>query len=79
MASLCPLHVLMRISPLPPAASVLLRVRVACARGVFAFRLSSNMKRGKKAEEEATAAAAENDPDSGIPSRSLILRCTNGN
>lgn len=45
---------------------MLLRVRGVCVRGVFASRLSSNMKRGKKAEDEATAAAAgENDPDSG--------------
>lgn len=36
-------------------------------RGVFAVRLSSNMKRGKKAEEAAAADAdaADNEPDSG--------------
>lgn len=53
--------------PLPPqAASALLcvlAVRAVRVRGVFAARLSSNMKRGKKSEE--AAAAAENDPDSG--------------
>lgn len=46
----------------PPAASALLCVLAVRVRGVFAARLSSNMKRGKKSED---AAAAENDPDSG--------------
>lgn len=47
-----------------PAASALLRVLAVRVRGVFAVRPSSNMKRGKKSEEAASA-AAENDPDSG--------------
>lgn len=43
----------------PPAASVLLCVRVVCLRGVFAVRASSTMRRGKKAEEATSD--GEND------------------
>lgn len=47
----------------PPAASVLLRVRVVCQRGVFAVRASSTMKRGKNAEEATSD--GENNTASG--------------
>lgn len=45
-----------------PAASVLC-VRAVCLRGVFAVRVCSNMKRGKKTEQ--AAADGENDSGSG--------------
>lgn len=45
---------------------MVLCVRVVCLRGVLAVRVSSSMKRGKKAEEAAVE--GENDTASGTTS-----------
>lgn len=56
----------------PPAASVLLCVRVACLRGVFAVRASSTMRRGKKTEE-ATSDGENDTSTSRHPTSKMAL------
>lgn len=59
----------------PPAASVLLCVRVVCLRGVFAVRASSTMRRGKK-EEEATSDGENDTATSTAPCIQNYIRYT---